>query len=109
MLKKALRPGGHLVVVDGLRGGYPDERESRWYPGDSGYGDRYEDERYRVPEPRHAGPETDPLDPRVPVGPRSGVELPPLPTYEPEPGYPPAAADTAGEAGRRACRPGHLW
>jgi len=78
------------VVVDGLRGGYPDERESRWYPGDSGYGDRYEDERYRVPEPRHAGPEADPLDPRVPIGPRSGVELPPLPTYEPEAGYPPA-------------------
>ncbi len=72
--------------VEGLRGGgYPDEREGRWYPGDSAYGDNYEDERYRVPEPRHAEPE-----PRSStLGPRSGVELPPLPTYTPDVPYEP--------------------
>jgi hypothetical protein len=46
-----------------------------------------------VPEPRHAGPdqvEPHPLDTRSPIGPRSGVELPPLPTgaYGVEPPYP---------------------
>jgi hypothetical protein len=73
------------VGVEGLRGGYPDEREGRWYPGDSGYGDRYDEDRYRLPEPRHAEPER----PLGAVGPRSGVELPPLPTYEPELPYEP--------------------
>src|SRR2546430_3737606 len=76
--------------VDGLRGGYPDDQEGRWFPGDRGYGERYEEERYRVPDPRHSGPERD--DPRSPIGPRSGVELPPLhpapPPYVPEPAYP---------------------
>jgi hypothetical protein len=58
--------------VDAHRGGYQDEQEGRWYPGDRGYGERYEEERYRVPEPRSGA-----------LGPRSGVELPPLP-YPPE-------------------------
>jgi hypothetical protein len=80
--------------VDGLRG-YPDDQESRWLPddrGEQGFATRYGDDRYRVPEPRHAGPvpseshpldtrpsEPHPLDTRTPIGPRSGVELPPLP------------------------------
>jgi hypothetical protein len=78
------------VGVDGVRSGYPEEQEHRWFPGDRGYGERYGDERrydedrYRVPEPRYG--DADPLDPRTPIGPRSGVELPP---YEPEPAYPP--------------------
>src|SRR5437763_2022250 len=55
-------------TVDAHRGGYPDEQEGRWFPGDRAYGERYEEERYRVPEPRGGG-----------LGPRSGVELPPLP------------------------------
>jgi hypothetical protein len=84
------------VGVDGLRSGYSDEREGRWYPGDSGYSDRYEEERYRVPEPRHAEPEAHPLESRSSaIGPRSGVELPPLPTYEPELPYEPD--DPTGE------------
>jgi hypothetical protein len=84
------------VGVDGLRSGYPDEREGRWYPGDSGYSDRYEEDRYRVPEPRHAEPDAHPLEPRSSaIGPRSGVELPPLPTYEPELPYEPG--DPTGE------------
>jgi hypothetical protein len=75
--------------VDGLRsGGYSDEQEGRWYPGDRGYSEQYEEERYRVPEPRHAGPAYgDPLDTRNPIGPRSGVELPPLPHYGDEQPY----------------------
>jgi len=79
--------------VESLRGGgYPDEREGRWYPGpgDAGYSEHYEDERYRVPEPRHAEPEPHPLEPRgTTLGPRSGVELPPLPTYTPDIPYEP--------------------
>jgi hypothetical protein len=95
-------------VVDGSR--YQDGSDGRWYPG---FGDRYpepegryDDDRYRTPEPRHGDlgessgdlgryrdPEhypvsrearPDPLtDPALTVrsgalGPRSGVELPPL-------------------------------
>jgi hypothetical protein len=84
--------------VDGLRSGYTDDQEGRWFPGDRGYGERYEEERYRVPEPRHAGPEyappeyADPLDTRNPIGPRSGVELPPLPAYGDEQPYPESVA-----------------
>ena len=63
------------------RGGYPDEQEGRWFPGDRAYGERYEEERYRVPDPRHGSPER---DRGGALGPRSGVELPPLP-YPPEP------------------------
>lgn len=115
--------------MDGLRG-YPDEQESRWFPSDRGYGDqsyaeqgygqRYEDDRYRAPEPRHAGLDQDrgeahpldarpvephPLDARSPLGPRSGVELPPLPPrypddppFVPEPAFPPQPAGTAPSA-----------
>lgn len=68
------------VCVDGLEG--------RWYPSESGYGDRdrYDEDRYRLPEPRHAEPEPPARDSRLSssIGPRSGVELPPLPTYEPD-------------------------
>jgi hypothetical protein len=67
------------VSVDGLEG--------RWYPSESGYGDRerYEEDRYRLPEPRHAEPEPPDREPRLgAVGPRSGVDLPPLPTYDPD-------------------------
>ncbi len=53
--------------MDGIRGGYRDEQEGRWFPGDRGYGEPYEEERYRGDRDRGA------------VGPRSGVELPPLP------------------------------
>src|SRR5204862_7400232 len=59
-------------AVDGIRGGYRDEQEGRWFPGDRGYAERYEEERYRG--------ERD----RGPVGPRSGVDLPPLPYPPPE-------------------------
>jgi hypothetical protein len=79
------------VSVDGLEG--------RWYPSESGYGDRerYEEDRYRLPEPRHAEPEALGRESRLgAVGPRSGVELPPLPTYGPEvPPYEPG--DPTGE------------
>jgi hypothetical protein len=82
------------VDVESQRRGYPDEREGRWYPGDSGYSDRYEEERYRLPEPRHAEPGGHPLDPHPgAVGPRSGVELPPLPTYDPGMPYGPDEPD----------------
>jgi hypothetical protein len=64
--------------VDGIRGGYRDEQEGRWFPGDRGYGERYEEERYRGERDRG---ERD----RGAVGPRSGVDLPPLPYPPPEP------------------------
>lgn len=65
-----------------------DGLEGRWYPSESGYGDRdrYDEDRYRLPEPRHAEPEPPARESRLSssIGPRSGVELPPLPTYEPD-------------------------
>jgi hypothetical protein len=116
--------------VDGHRG-YSGEQDNRWFPGEPGYGQRYEEgqryedgpryddgERYRVPERRHAGldegpSEAHPLDTRTPIGPRSGVELPPYSSdspFVPEPafpadppptvppaGFPPDAADPTGE------------
>ena len=81
--------------MDGPRG-YQDESDGRW----SGFTDRYsepegryDDDRYRAPEPRYSDepsgdlgryrgrpdPLTDPALSGRPVGPRSGVELPPLP------------------------------
>jgi hypothetical protein len=81
--------------VDGPRG-YQDESDGRWYPGfTERYQEpegRYDDDRYRTPEPRYSDepsgdlgryrdPRPDPLtDPALasrPLGPRSGVELPP--------------------------------
>ena len=58
--------------MDGIRGGHRDEQEGRWFPGDRGYGERYEEERYR------GDPNRGDRD-RNAVGPRSGVDLPPLP------------------------------
>ena len=63
--------------MDGIRGGHRDEQEGRWFPGDRGYGERYEEERYR------GDPNRGDRD-RNAVGPRSGVDLPPLP-YPPNP------------------------
>ena len=86
--------------MDAHRGGYPDEQEGRWFPGDRGYGERYEEERYRG---EHGG-----------VGPRSGVELPPLPypppeapPYVPEPYAPdvPPARESAFSAQSRGTLP----
>ncbi len=73
-----------MLEVDGIRGGYPEEREGHWFPGDRGYAERYEEDRYRAPDPRRPGPERDRGQAHGAVGPRSGVELPPL-TYPPEP------------------------
>ena len=114
-------------IVDANRG-YPEDQEGRWLPGDRGErSDRGYDDRYRVPEPRHAGPGPDraephpldgrpvephPLDARSPmptrdpatppIGPRSGVELPPFsPSYPteqpfvPEPAFAPQSMVTA--------------
>ena len=64
--------------MDGIRGGHRDEQEGRWFPGDRGYGERYEEERYR------GDPNRGDRD-RNAVGPRSGVDLPPLPYPPPEP------------------------
>jgi hypothetical protein len=105
--------------VDGPRG-YQDDSDGGWY---SGFTERqpepegrYDSDRYHAPEPRYAeepsgdpgryrDPRPDPLtDPALsarPVGPRSGVELPPVrgeqrypadPGYA-EPGYPVEPAD----------------
>ena len=81
-------------VVDGPRG-YQDESDGRWYPGfTERYPDpesRYDEDRYRTPEPRYSeepsgdlgryrdrpDPLTDPALASRPLGPRSGVELPP--------------------------------
>jgi hypothetical protein len=81
--------------VDGPRN-YQDESDGRWYPSfPERYPEpegRYDEDRYRAPEPRYSDepsgdpgryrdPRPDPLtDPALssrPVGPRSGVELPP--------------------------------
>jgi hypothetical protein len=100
------------LIVDGNRG-YSGEQDNRWFPGESGYGQRYDegqryeegsryddgvprydDDRYRVPERRHAGADqsaADPLDTRTSIGPRSGVELPPYSSdapFVPEPAFP---------------------
>jgi hypothetical protein len=94
--------------VDGPRG-YQDDSDGGWYPGfTERYPEpegRYDSDRYRAPEPRYAeepsgdpgryrDPRADPLtDPALssrPVGPRSGVELPPLrgeQRYPADPGY----------------------
>jgi hypothetical protein len=96
--------------VDGPRG-YQDESDGRWYPGfTERYPEpesRYDEDRYRTPEPRYTDepsgdlgryrgrpdPLTDPGLATRPVGPRSGVELPPLPadpleSFGGEPRYP---------------------
>ena len=71
-----------MHCVDRHGGDYADGPEGR---RDVGYADQYRHESYRVPEPRPAG-ESGPV-----LGPRSGVELPPLPyatevpPYTPEP------------------------
>jgi hypothetical protein len=111
--------------VDGPRG-YQDDSDSGYY---SGFTERYPEpegrydaDRYRAPEPRYAeepsgdlgryrdsrpDPLTDPALSGRPVGPRSGVELPPLrgdqrypadPGYA-EAGYPPGSAERGPAAG----------
>jgi hypothetical protein len=85
--------------VDGPRS-YQDESDGRWYGAfaerHSEPESRYEEERYRTPDPRYSDepsgdlgryrdrpdPLTDPALGTRPVGPRSGVELPP-PMSEP--------------------------
>jgi hypothetical protein len=115
--------------VDGPRG-YQDDSDGGWY---SGFTERhpepegrYDADRYRAPEPRYSDepsgdlgryrdPRPDPLtDPALstrPMGPRSGVELPPLPgdpRYTTDPGLGQAAAYTepayAPEPTERAAR-----
>jgi hypothetical protein len=117
-------------VVDGPRG-YQDDSDGGWY---SGFTERhpepegrYDSDRYRAPEPRYSDepsgdlgryrdPRPDPLtDPALstrPVGPRSGVELPPPlpgdPRYTTDPGMNQAPAYTepgyAPEPAERAPR-----
>jgi hypothetical protein len=59
--------------VDRLGGDFQGGPEGQRTPGDLGYSDQYTPAPYRVPDPRRIG-DTGPI-----LGPRSGVELPPLP------------------------------
>ncbi len=72
-----------MHFVDRQDGDYPGAPEARRASGDLGYAEQYGQESYRPPDPRRIG-DTGPV-----LGPRSGVELPPLPFTAEVPTYTP--------------------